>query len=192
MNKHNEPRLSGRGTSVYAMCRVAAMAALYLPLARMAIEIGTLKLSFGSLPVTILALLAGPVEAVAAAAIGEFLKQILSYGFTATTLLWVIPPAARGLLIGLAAVHFARTGLRLEERAAVCYGVGVGAAVVTTLINSLILWADSVIYGYYFPGYVLGNLALRLVVGVLTAVLMVTVAMPMVKLLRRQVAVRRV
>ena len=45
-----------RGASVYAMCRVAVMAALYLPLARMAIEIGTLKLSFGSLPVTVLAM----------------------------------------------------------------------------------------------------------------------------------------
>ena len=95
-------------------------------------------------------------------------------------------------MIGLAALSFARTGRRLEERAVICYGVGVGASVVTTFINSLLLWADSVIYGYYFPGYVLGNLALRLVVGVLTAVLMATVAMPMVKLLRRQVVMRRI
>ena len=184
MHKHDQPRLSPRGASVYAMCRVAVMAALYLPLARMAIEIGTLKLSFGSLPVTVLAM-------VAAAAIGEFLKQLLSYGFTATTLLWVIPPVLRGLLIGLAASRLARTGRRLEERTAVCYAVGVGAALVTTLVNSLILWADSVLYGYYFPGYVLGNLALRLAVGVITAVLVAMVSMPMVKLLRRQVAVRR-
>lgn len=191
MHKHDQPRLSPRGASVYAMCRVAVMAALYLPLARMAIEIGTLKLSFGSLPVTVLAMLAGPVEAVAAAAIGEFLKQLLSYGFTATTLLWVIPPVLRGLLIGLAASRLARTGRRLEERTAVCYAVGVGAALVTTLVNSLILWADSVLYGYYLPGYVLGNLALRLAVGVITAVLVAMVSMPMVKLLRRQVAVRR-
>lgn len=81
-----------KGIGVYALCRVALMAALYLPLARMAIEIGTVKLSFGSLPATVLALAAGPGEAAAAAAIGEFLKQMLSYGFTATTLLWLIPP----------------------------------------------------------------------------------------------------
>lgn len=191
MNKHNQPRLSGQGVSVYALCRVAVMAALYLPLARMAIEIGTLKLSFGSLPVTVLAMLTGPMEAVAAAAIGEFLKQMLSYGFTATTLLWVIPPALRGLLIGLAASRLARTGRHLEDRSVLCCGVGVAAALVTTLVNTLILWADSVLYGYYFPGYVLGNLALRLVVGVITAVLVAIVAMPMVKLLRRQVIARR-
>ena len=103
----------------------------------------------------------------------------------------MIPPVLRGLLIGLAASRLARTGRRLEERTAVCYAVGVGAALVTTLVNSLILWADSVLYGYYFPGYVLGNLALRLAVGVITAVLVAMVSMPMVKLLRRQVAVRR-
>lgn len=191
MNKHNQPCPSGRGISVYALCRVAVMAALYLPLARMAIEIGTLKLSFGSLPVTVLAMLAGPAEAAAAAAIGEVLKQLLSYGFTATTLLWVIPPALRGLLIGLAASRLACTGRRLEERSVICYAVGMGSAVLTTLVNSFILWADSVLYGYYFPGYVLGNLGLRLVVGIITAVLVATVAMPMVKLLRRQVVVRR-
>ena len=191
MRKHNEPRLSPRGVSVYAMCRVAVMAALYLPLARMAIEIGTLKLSFGSLPVTVLAMLAGPAEAVAAAAIGEFLKQLLSYGFTATTLLWVIPSVLRGVLIGLAASRLTRTGRRLEERAVICYAVNVGAALVTTLANTLVIWADSVLYGYYFPGYVLGNLALRLVTGAIIAVLVATVSMPMVKLLRRQLAVHR-
>lgn len=191
MHKHDQPRLSSRGVSVYAMCRVAVMAALYLPLARMAIEIGTLKLSFGSLPVTVLAMLAGPAEAVAAAAIGEFLKQLLSYGFTATTLLWVIPSVLRGLLIGLAASRLARTGRCLEERAVLCYAVNVGAALVTTLANTLVIWADSVLYGYYFPGYVLGNLALRLVTGAIIAVLVTMVSMPMVKLLRRQLAARR-
>ena len=191
MNKHHQSRPSGRGVSVYALCRVAVMAALYLPLARMAIEIGTLKLSFGSLPVTVLAMLGGPVEAAAAAAIGEFLKQLISYGFTVTTLLWVIPPALRGLLIGLAASRLARTGRHLEDRSVLCCAVGVAAALVTTLGNTLILWADSVLYGYYFPGYVLGNLALRLAVGVITAILVAIVAMPMVKLLRRQVAFRR-
>lgn len=191
MNTNHSPRLSGRGVSVYALCRVAVMAALYLPLARMAIEIGTLKLSFGSLPVTVLAMLTGPMEAAAAAAIGEFLKQLLSYGFTATTLLWVIPPALRGILIGLAASRLARTGRHLEDRSVLCCAVGVAAALVTTLGNTLILWADSVLYGYYFPGYVLGNLALRLAVGAITAVLVAIVAMPMVKLLRRQVIARR-
>ncbi len=161
------------------------MAALYLPLAKAAVEFGTLKLSLGSLPITVLALLTGPWEAAAAAFIGEFLKQMLAYGFTATTLLWVIPPALRGLLIGLAAVRLGRGGTPLEERGALCCTVSVVTAVIVTLSNSLLLWLDSVIYGYYFPGYVLGALAARLATGIVTAVVVAVAAMPVVGILRR-------
>lgn len=177
---------SAKGIGVYALCRVAVMAALYLPLARMAVEIGTLKLSLGSLPVTVLALAAGPGEAAAAAAIGEFLKQLLSYGFTATTVLWLIPPALRGAVIGFAALKARQSGWHLEDRPTVYFGVSVAAALLTTLANTPVLWLDSVLYGYYFPGYILGALSARLVVGVVTAVLIGLVAIPMLKLLRRQ------
>lgn len=175
-----------KGIGVYTLCRVAVMAALYLPLARMAIEIGTVKLSFGSLPATVLALAAGPGEAAAAAAIGEFLKQMLSYGFTATTLLWLIPPALRGALIGFAALTARRNGWCLEDRPVAYFAVSVASALVVTLVNTLVLWLDSVLYGYYFPGYILGALAARLVVGVVTAVLVGLVSIPMLKILRRQ------
>lgn len=171
---------------IRALCRIAVMTALYLPLARLAIEIGTVKLSLGSLPVTVLALLTGPVEAALAAALGELLKQMLTYGFTATTLLWIIPPALRGLLIGLAAARLWRTERPLEERPVRCYAVGMGAAVVTTVANCLPLWLDSVIYDYYFPGYILGSLVARLGVGIATAVIVGILAMSVVPALRRQ------
>ena len=176
-----------------SLCRVAMMAALYLPLARWALEFGTLKLSLGSLPITVLALLAGPWEAAAAAFIGEFLKQMLSYGFTATTLLWIIPPVLRGLLIGMAAVRLGRSGTPLEERGPLCCTVSVVSAVIVTLSNCLPLWLDSVIYGYYFPGYIVGALAARLAAGIATAVVVAVAAMPVVGVLRRQgLAVRKI
>lgn len=186
-----KPCLQRPRFTVQSLCRVAVMTALYVPLARLAIEMGTLKISFGSLPVTVLALLAGPVEAVLAALLGEFLKQMLAYGFTATTLLWIIPPALRGLLIGLAAARLWKTGKPLEERPVACYAVGIAAAIVTTLANTLVIWLDSVLYGYYTPVYVFGNLLLRLGVGVATAVLVSIAAMSVVPVLRRQSLVRR-
>ena len=80
-----------------SMCRIAVLAALYVPLAVfVAIQIGNVRISFGSLPVVVSALLFGPVEAVLVAGIGEFFKQLLTYGVTATTVLYLIPPALRG------------------------------------------------------------------------------------------------
>ena len=34
-------------------------------------------------------------------AVGGFLNQMLTYGFTVTTLMWIFPNAVRGLLVGL-------------------------------------------------------------------------------------------
>ena len=57
---------------------------------------------------------------------------------------------------------------------------------IITFANSLPLWLDSVIYGYYFPGYILGSLVARLGVGVATAVIVAILAMSVVPALRRQ------
>ena len=59
-----------------SICRIAILAALYVPLAVfVAIQIGNVRISFGSLPVVVSALLCGPVEAILVAGIGEFFKQ---------------------------------------------------------------------------------------------------------------------
>ena len=82
---------------VRTICTVGILAALYVPLAiYVAVQIGNVRISFGSLPVVIAALLFGPLEAILTAMIGEFFKQILTYGFAYTTFLYLIPPALRG------------------------------------------------------------------------------------------------
>lgn len=177
-------------TNVRRMCYAALLAAMYLPLSLYAaVQVGNVRISFGSLPVVISALLFGPLDAVAVALVGEFFKQILTYGVTYTTVLYLIPPAARGLVAGLGALAALRRGQRLEERRAVCYAVCVAAALCTTAGNTLVNWLDSVLMGYYFPGLILGDLVWRLIVGVINAVLMASLAMPLVKTLRRRGAV---
>ncbi len=170
-----------------SMCRVAVLAALYVPLSVfVAIQVGNVRISFGSLPVVVSALLCGPVEAVLVAGIGEFFKQLLTYGVTATTVLYLIPPALRGAIIGVVAVRMWKNGSRLEDRKTVCYATCLCAAVATTVGNTLVNWLDSVLYGYYTFAYVFGDFVTRLGVGLINAVVMATIAIPMVLLLRRQ------
>ena len=179
--------MSELGKMVLRLCRVGIMAALYLPLALfVAIRIGTWQVSFGSLPVVVTALLFGPVDAFLVAAIGEFFKQLLTYGFTATTVLYLIPPALRGFVIGLAAVGLWKSGRRLEERRWLCYLVCICAAMITTLGNTMVNWADSLIYGYYTFAYVFGNAVVRFITGMVNSVVIATVAIPLVRILRKQ------
>ena len=169
------------------MCRIAVMAALYVPLALfVSVQIGNVRISFGSLPVVVTALLFGPLEAVLVAGIGEFFKQLLTYGVTATTVLYLIPPALRGAIIGLAVLRMWKGGSRLEDRRVAYYAVCICAAMATTVGNTLVNWLDSVLYGYYTFAYVFGDFLYRGAVGILNAIAMAAIAMPLVLLLRRQ------
>ena len=173
------------------MCYAALLAAMYVPLSLyVAVQVGNVRISFGSLPVVVAALLFGPVDAVAAAMVGEFFKQLLTYGVTYTTVLYLIPPALRGLVVGLGALGLlSLRGRRLEERRMLCYAVCIVAAVCTTLGNTLVNWLDSVLMGYYFPGLILGDFVWRLIVGMINAVVMSSLAIPLVKALRQRNAV---
>ena len=169
------------------ICRIAILAALYVPLAVFAsIQIGNVRISFGSLPVVVSALLFGPVESILVAAVGEFFKQLLTYGITATTVLYLIPPALRGAIIGVAVVQLWKRSQRLEDRKVLYYGICICAGFATTVGNTLVNWLDSVLYGYYTFAYVFGDFIYRSVVGVLSAIAIATVALPLVTMLRRQ------
>ena len=130
------------------------------------------------------ALAFGPMEAVLVAMFGELLNQIISpYGITATTLLWVIPPMIQAAIIGVVALRAQAAGKRMENRPVMCYTVSILAAIVTTAANTAVIWLDSVIYGYYTFALVFGSAMIRFVTGVVAAVLVATVAMPLTILL---------
>lgn len=169
------------------VCLVAVLAALSFLLNMVQIKLPmNLRLTFDSLPVVVGALLLGPVDAMLAALLGEFLTQLLSeYGLTATTMLWLIPPALRGLVIGAAAWSFRHTDRPLERRALLCYAVCLLASAVTTAGNTLVIWLDSVLYGYYSFPLVFGSALSRLAAGLLTAAAVATVSIPLASRLRQ-------
>ena len=171
-----------------ALCRIAMLAALYVLLNNtIAIKAGNLRITFASLPVELSALLFGPVESALTALLGEFINQLIGgYGITATTALWLIPPAVRGVVVGIAALAFRPTDRPLERRPVLGYAVCVLAALCTTISNTAVIAADAWICGYYSRAYVFGELLYRLGSGMLIAVIVATVALPMAGLLRRQ------
>lgn len=178
---------AGRGRShVRIVCSVGVMAALYVVFSFfLGIRAGNLRINFASLPVVVTAVLLGPVQAAAVALVGEFFNQLLSYGLAPTILLWMIPPALRGVIVALAARQLAGGGRLPESRPLPYYASVVAAALLTTAANTLAIWLDSVLMGYYSFAYVFGATAGRLVTGVVTAVLVATVSIPVVHALRK-------
>ena len=124
---------------------IAMMVAVYVVLNTVGtIRLGWINISVSALPIIVGALLYGPGGGLMVGLVGAFLGQLMTYGVTATTVLWIIPPAVRGLLIGL---YAKRCGYELSRKQLV--GVLIVTSLVVTLLNTGAIYLDSVIYGYY-------------------------------------------
>ena len=64
-----------------------------------------LKITLDSLPIIVGAALLGPLDGFLIGFFGSFLNQLLTFGLTPTTIIWVLPAAIRGLLIGVYPKH---------------------------------------------------------------------------------------
>lgn len=138
-----------------AMCTV---------LGYVAIDTGSVKVTFESLPILAGALLFGPADGLAIGTVGTLLYQLLRYGVSATTLLWILPYTLCGLAAGLCTQKADLSRSRRALTATV-----VGCELLVTLCNTIALYVDSQLYGYYFPGFITGSLALRLALCIVKA-----------------------
>lgn len=141
------------------------LAAMLFVLANVALNFGNMKLTFEGLPVHIGALLFGPVDGVFIAGVGTMLYQTLSYGITATTLLWILPYMASGLFVGW---YAKRTSFMIDGKQTIA--VVVMGELLITFLNTFALYVDSHIYGYYTPTFITGVIGFRLMICVVKAV----------------------
>ena len=133
----------------------AAMLAALTAVLGMVPDFGTFKITLESFPVLLSGLMFGPVCGLLTGGIGTFLSQLLKYGLSVTTPLWLLPYVAAGLLSGLCAkkAGFSNTDLQIILITALCQ-------IVITLLNSLAMYADAVVFGYYSPA-IWGSVMIR-------------------------------
>ena len=81
----------------------AMLAAVCFVLAMYSLDFGAVKFTFEGIPVHIASLLFGPASGMAVGGVGTLLYQLLRYGITATTPLWILPYVLCGGVVGLAA-----------------------------------------------------------------------------------------
>ena len=172
------------------MAMIGVMAAFYVVLSLYvaAIKLGNVKITFASVPTILMATLFGPLEGMLTAAIGSFICQMISYGFTATTVLWILPPVFRACMVGFMAKAISRDGKKPEEHKVLFPACIVLAAVITTAVNTFVIWADSVIYGYYTYAYVFGQTVARFITGIATAVAVSLIITTVIRPLRKVVS----
>ncbi len=167
----------------------AVLIAMYFGLSLLSVEIGGIKLTFASLPTLICAMLFGPVDGFLVGFLGAFMEQMIKYGFTATTLLWVLPPAIRGLFVGVCALllkkYMSVDAILSTKRPYVYFVVTLLSGAIVSTLNTLVYYVDAKMFGYYEYHMIFGVFWLRIASGLLSTLLMAVVALPVVAALQR-------
>lgn len=173
---------SRRNRTLLRLVLDAMLIALYVVLSFFAsVRIPPLiKISWASLPLLIAALLFYPVDAIAVALCGTFLEQLLSYGITATTPIWMAPPLFHALFVALLAPLCRKGNRRVRQAVLVAL-----SEFFLTFTNTAALYLDAAIVGYSL-GAITVVLPTRLLNGgiraVLSAVLVPILLVPLTKL----------
>jgi ECF transporter S component (folate family) len=164
MQKTQKSRFTARRIALDAV-----LIALYVVLGFWKIPIGNLlRVNLASFAVVICAVAFSPLDGLVVGFMGEFLSQILGpYGLTPTTLLWVLPEALRGGLLGLFMLLFNRKQLSadrlLRSKGIVLFlAACIFTGLLSSCVNTFALYVDSKMYGYYNAYMVFGVLGIRL------------------------------
>ena len=167
----------------------AVLIAMYFGLSALSVQLGGIKLTFASLPTLICAMLFGPVDGFLVGFLGAFMEQMIKYGFTATTLLWVLPPAIRGLFVGVCALllkkHMSVDAILSTKRPYVYFVVTLISGAIVSVLNTLVFYVDAKMFGYYEYHMIFGVFWIRIASGLLSTLLMASIALPVVAALQR-------
>ena len=159
----------------------AMLAAMVAVLGYVSLDFTSIKITFESVPILIGSLLFGPLHGAAIGLVGTLIYQLLRYGVSATTALWILPYVLCGLLVGT----YAKAHRYTLSRAQVLFIV-VLAELMVTLLNTGVIYVDSKLYGYYTPALITGSLALRLVICVVKALAYSFALPPLLQAVRRR------
>ena len=163
--------------TIQQICVCAVMIALHIVLELLAIRIGNdYKITFAGLPFVVIAVFYGPLAGFATGLVGTFLSQLLTFGITVTTPLWILPGAVHGLTMGLLHLAFKRK-MQLKP-IGICIFI---SGFITTLFNLAATYFDSRIFHYYWDGYLLSLIPIRLLNWGITSVIYCAVIMLILK-----------
>ncbi len=163
------------------LCFDALLIAMYFALSFLTIETPVWKISISGLPIMIGAILFGPGDGFVIGLLGAFMEQLVSYGLSVTTVIWILPAAMRGLVTGLYAKS---KGFELNRRQIVF--ICIVSGVVLTLVNTLALYLDSKIIGYHYSIVVL-TLIGRIFTGMASSVLYAVLLPMLLGLIKKNV-----
>ncbi len=157
----------------------ALLIAMCAILGTISIDLGNIKITLESVPIILCGLLFGPIEGMIVGFLGTFIYQLLRYGLSVTTLLWILPYVICGLLVG----QYSKSNGYNINRKQMIFIVVVTELIVTSL-NTFAMYIDSKIFGYYSYAYIFGSVIIRYISCILKSVIFANILPKMVNILK--------
>lgn len=167
-----ESKIKNKSDKIKKLCLAGVMAALYVCLDFLAVSVsapfgGTFKISLSGLPIIIVSVFCGPWWGAATGFIGALIGQLVSYGFSLTTIFWILPAVARGISMGYLFRAFKKSTKFSIMTLEICI-----SAVIVTALNTLAMVVDYAVYASVSSVISIWiALPSRLLAGVLTSVI---------------------
>ena len=159
------------------------LAALYLALCYLDISFGRYKITLAATVIYFVSFCLGPADCFFVCFVGVFLDQLL-YGLTPTTLLWMLPPLLRPILINPITYHYGKKGIHMEDKKILSISLIIISSLLVSATNSLVFYLDSLIIGYPYKAVLLDNI-LQAIITMGTGVLEAFLLFPLVKAIRK-------
>ena len=170
--------------STKRLTTLAMLIAIYCVLSILTpVKIANFKFTFEAFPILVAGLLSGPLDGFIVGTLGSLIYQLFfsGYGVTVTTPLWILPHAISGLIVGLLAKKY---NFNLDfKKIAIISSI---SALIVTALNTLALYVDSKAFGYYSPALVFGNIAIKILIGIILAVIYSSVLPKLLAFLKKQ------
>lgn len=169
-----------QGFNTLRLTEIAMLSALCAVLGNFALDMGNIKITFESIPILIGALMFGPLDGALIAGIGTLISQLLKYGLSATTALWMLPYIVCGIIVGIVAKFN-----NFTPKYSWIVPTVILNELLITLLNTVAMYIDSKIYAYYSFAYIFGSFGIRLVICIIKSSVYAVVLVPLVKTLHR-------
>ena len=146
------------------------------------IKLANFKFTFEAFPILVAAILFGPIDGLIVGTLGSAIYQIFfsGYGIMVTTPLWIIPHTISGYIVGL---YSKKHSFILDIKQLVF--ITICSSLLVTILNTISIYIDAKIYGYYTFAFVFGSIIFKFIAGIILAILYSLVIPRLIKAIKR-------
>ena len=137
------------------------------------------RITFKNIVIYISAIILNMKEVALIACLGELLNQITGeYGVTMTTALWILPY----VIVAILSSVFIK---KAYKNFLLCFITIVLLNILLTILNTIVIYIDSKIFGYYSEALVFGSFFMKIISGVITAIIYTFIMNPIVEKIKK-------